>query len=154
MIVEVKSKSMANFVFLETVKVKAKNPNVKYKNADSSVCGKISGKDRIIFNTETHEFDDEDKDAKDNKTGSNSNPHEKVLLFCAIILFMSSISQKLPCIFAVHLLILLNIEILNLLDIVFLNSSHPINFIVICFGSGNVLFSVFFMFLQYFSLRL
>ena len=64
MVVEVESEPVANFVLLEAVEVEAQYPDVEDIYGYSPVCGKISGKNRIVLNAETHIDNDEDKNAK------------------------------------------------------------------------------------------
>ena len=66
MIIEMKGQSVTYLVLLETVQIEAENPHVENIDGNSSISRKISSKNRIILDAETHINNDEDKYSKDN----------------------------------------------------------------------------------------
>ena len=150
MVIEVKGQPVANFVLLEAVEIETQNPDVQDVDGNSPVGRKIPGKNRVVLNAETHIDNDEDKDPKNDKTGPNSNPHVKILPLRTFI-FMSCISQILPCIFTLHLFVLFDVQILDLLDIGLFDSGHSVYFVVTGVGGWNQLFCIFFVLFKNFS---
>ena len=104
-IIEVEGQPMTNFVLLEAVEVETQHPDVEDINSHSPICGKIPGKNRVVLNAESHVNNDEYKNAKNDKTGSNTNSHKEKLSLRTFI-FVSGVSKIFSSIFTLHLFVL------------------------------------------------
>ena len=126
MIIEMKSQSMTDLVGLEAVKVKTKDPYVEDIYCDSSPGGKISCKNRVVFDAKALILHDEPHDAKDYNTCSYTYSHVEIFTSASLCL-LGHISESLSSIFTFYIFLffeLFHIQILYFIHVLFFNANH------------------------------